>query len=164
MNSTLTPDQNENVRRAFRLVVEKFGGNLSAAARACERHQPPMSRFLRGIEGVSYATAALIAREAQVSLNELLGLSPVKQIQDLPGFNRALVEARRFTKYSDELWSVVGETVIQPHPDTCDTMFLMRMAEIVDGMRAKVLTSGSDTSPPSRPGGQRRSASKLRTR
>ncbi len=164
MNSTLTQEQNENARAALEVVVAKFGGSLSAAARAIERSKATVSRILAGKDGVSHTTAALIAREAGVPLSKILGLSSPVQIQDLPGFQNALSEVRRFSRYSDEVWSAVGETVLQPHPAAADAMFLLRMAEIVDGMRAKLLTSGSDTSPPSRPGGQRKSSSKIKKR
>ncbi len=141
---------------------------MMQAARAIDRNPGSFSRILHGKEGMSFAAAQLLARALGEDVNEMLGITApaALPIRNLSGYEESLSAVRKVVghQYNDDLWERVGAMILQPHPEYVTTMFLLRMAEIVKDLGVKSMTSGSDTSPPSRPGGHRRSGGKIRTR
>lgn len=169
MSATLTTKQNELVRAGAEKLVKRHKGNISSAARALGKDQSWLNKLIKEGSGGSLETATLIARELGVGVADLLDLprEPLKVWRDLPGFDVALVLAKATAsdRYSDNVWEMVGDmhTVLQP--EVIDLLMLLDAARLLDGLYAKKLTSGSDTSPPSgRGGGHKKSSGRIRKR
>lgn len=168
VSTYFTPDQNDRLRTGVVELVQKLGSQ-AAVERATGLDQTFLSRLIAGTTGGSYRSAAIIARELGVAVKDLIGGSVVtpETLSEMKGFKAALAEARRrgADRYTDDVWVQVGEMTIAPL-DVVDADVLMMAAAMVLARRPRKLTSGSDTSPPSRPagGGHRRSGSKLRKR
>ena len=100
-NKSLSPER-ADAARAFveRLVNERFGGNVSAAAKAMSISQSLLYEFLNGTRGAGPKLLEAVADYAQVTIDHLIGRSapsgePVFESDDRYP-NRA--EAARFAK------------------------------------------------------------------
>lgn len=146
-------------------LVEKYG-NQTRASESTGLNQTWLSKLINGTMGGSYRSAGIIARELGVHVADLIGGGYVPEtLTELPGYRKALIEARATGQFTDTVWEMVGNMTIAPL-EAVDAGILLHVAAMVQASRVRKATSGSDTSPPSRPdgGGHRRSASKLRKR
>lgn len=169
MAATLTAKQNDLVRAGAQRLVESHKGNVSKAARALEKDPSWLHKLLNEGSGASLETATVIARELRIGVADLLELprAPVEVWSGLPNFDGALMLAKAASagRYSDSVWDKVADLHTSPQPDTIEPSMLLDAARLIDGLYAKKLTSGSDTSPPSVRGpGHKKSAGRIRKR
>lgn len=161
--SALSPEQNDRLRTAMRKLLDEEGDNYAAVGRRIGKDPTWIFKLMGGSAGGSLETASLVAREVGKSVAELLDIrpAPLRMWSEIDGWADALEAAQAASQYSDRVWDLVGRLDIQPAPERIEAPMLLSAAALVDGLRAKKWTSGSDTSPPSNRGGGK-SHSKIR--
>jgi hypothetical protein len=165
VSATLTPEQNKRVRDAAQRLVDRYEGNISAAARALGKDQSWLNRVLKERAGASFETASLIARELQERISDLLELpdEPIVTWGELPGFSEALEQAKAASgvRYGAGIWATVASFSMPPHPARVEPWMLLQVAGLVESLSAKQLTAGSSVPPAD--GGHKKSQRKIRS-
>lgn len=159
--SALSHEQNQLLRDGLQRLLDEAGGNYAAVGRRIGK-DPTLIFKIMGGGGGSLETASFVARELGISVTDLLNLPPVqlRMWSEIPGYAEALEKVSAVNQYPQRVWDMVGRLDIQPAPERIEPHMLLRAAELVDSLRAKKATSGSDTSPPSNRAGK--SSSKIR--
>lgn len=165
MPGKLTEEQNRKVREALSTLVARCDGNVSAVARLIHKDQSWVHRFIKGQQGASLGTAAIIAQNSGQRVSDLLGIAndPIVTWSELPGFDDAYAQARAAagSRFSDVVWERVGGFSMPPHPAKVEAWMLLQVAGLVESLHANQLTPGPSTLPPA--DGQNKSERKLRS-
>src|ERR1700744_82383 len=119
----LNSEQNERVRAIAIDLVRRYGGNVSAAARASKVSQSWLHRFVSGVGGASLDSAQLLADELGRDVTEVLGISPkVTTWANLPGYESALSQAKAALKgmFDERIWYQVGRLSMPANPEVVE--------------------------------------------